>query len=150
MQPAKRVHTNSQAYGLDVIAAATGLVRHHAGERQPVPRLSSAARAHLVAYPWGPELAGLEACIKRALVLGDADVIEPVHLGLAGPGSGATESRETAAILASLRAARGQRSTAAATLGIAPRTLRIKLAELRDRGVELPVAQVAEPELRHD
>lgn len=150
MQPVQQVDTNSQAHGISVIAAATGLIRHHAGDRQPVPRLSSAARTSLAAYPWDAEMTGLEGCIKRALVLCDSDVIEPVHLGLTRSDSSESETRETAAILASLRAAGGQRATAAATLGIAPHTLRTKLADLRARGVPVPFVQPTGPGVRHD
>ena len=43
-------------------------------------------------------------------------------------------------ILNALRAGNGSRRSAAETLGISARTLRYKLARLRDAGVEVPVA----------
>lgn len=147
MQPAQQTDTNHQAQGLRVIATAVGCIRQHAGERQPVPRLSPAARICLAAHAWDPQLEGLEDCIKRALVLCESDVIEPRHLALNPSDTRDGESRETAAILASLQAAHGRRKAAAATLGIAPRTLRTKLANLRARGVPVPAAERG---LRHE
>jgi two-component system response regulator FlrC len=40
-------------------------------------------------------------------------------------------------IIDTLRAERGRRKEAAERLGISPRTLRYKLAQLRERGMEL-------------
>lgn len=149
MQPATQQDNGNTEGGIGVIATAVSLIRCHAGDRQPIPRLSAAARTRLVAHPWEPGLAGLEDCIQRALVLCDSDVIEPFHLALTPVGPPDGESRETAAILASLRAASGRRSTAAARLGIAPRTLRLKLADLRARGFAVPAAGAPERGVRH-
>jgi len=41
-------------------------------------------------------------------------------------------------VLDALEQAGGCRKTAAATLGVSPRTLRYKIAKLRDAGVEIP------------
>lgn len=149
MQPANGHNNGSTTRGMGVIATAVSLIRRHAGDRQPIPRLSAAARTRLVTHPWGPGLNGLEDCIERALVLCESGVIEPNHLALTPNGSPDGETRETAAILSSLRATSGRRSEAAASLGIAPRTLRFRIAELRARGVAVPAASVPEQDARH-
>lgn len=140
MQPVRQNHRNTPP-DIAIIAAAVSLIRRHAGERRPMPQLTAAARACLVAHPWAADLHGLEECIERALVLCDADTIDPCHLALTLAEAPAGAAREADAILASLQAANGQRREAAATLGIAPRTLRMKLAELRTRGFSVPSAQ---------
>lgn len=49
------------------------------------------------------------------------------------------EKQETQIILTTLEACAGRRSEVAKRLGISPRTLRYKLAKMRDAGIELPV-----------
>ena len=48
------------------------------------------------------------------------------------------KAREQQLILEVLQAVNGSRKEAAEHLGISPRTLRYKLARLRDAGIELP------------
>lgn len=119
-----------------VVAYAVSLIRRHAGASPP--RLSDAARAHLQTHFWAPGYAGLEACIQRAIVLCDGQVIEPRHLPLDAGAVIEYERCEQRTILSNLEAAHGARREAAARLGIAPRTLRLKLADLRARGVFVP------------
>lgn len=142
--------TPTAAGGTGIIAAAVDLIRHHAGDRNPVPRLSAAARTRLVARSWGPDLTDLEDCVQRALVLCDGDLIEPHHLSLGAVGARDGERRETAAILKSLRASRGRRRDAAQRLGITPRTLRRKVAVLRERGVAVPGTDRPDKAVHHE
>lgn len=132
-----------------MIATAVGLLRHHAGDRTPVPRLSATARRRLVEQAWEPDLAGLEACLQRALILCDGPLIEPEHLALGDRRRRDDEQQATDIILQSLKATGGQRRAAAARLGIAPRTLRLKLADLRASGLAVPGVEVSE-EIRCD
>lgn len=74
--------TPTATSGTGIIAAAVDLIRHHAGDREPVPRLSPTARTRLVAHRWGSDLHDLEDRVQRALMLCDGDTIEPHHLSL--------------------------------------------------------------------
>ena len=99
--------------------------------------------------------------MQRALILNTGDCIEAsdisldeeeVHAGLstAVPVDNAAstprmlerdmKSRERELIVKALEAGNGSRKDAAARLGISPRTLRYKIARLRDAGLELPRA----------
>lgn len=135
-------------YSAGVAAYAVSLIRRHAAGRPP--RLSAAAREHLESHFWAPGFVGLEVSIQRALVLCEGTVIEPRHLPLAGDAAIESERRERSAILKSLRATHGARREAAARLGIAPRTLRVKLAALRERGICLPPVETDGPGLRYE
>jgi two-component system response regulator FlrC len=60
--------------------------------------------------------------------------------GARGALSDSLSTRERDLILEALRSDNGNRQAAAKRLGISPRTLRYKLARLREAGVEVPVA----------
>ncbi len=129
-----------------VAPRAVSLLRRHADGRPP--QLTAAARRQLEGHAWASE-AALERCLQRALVLCDGRAIEPRHLGLSGA-AGDHLRREQRRILNSLRAARDLRRDAAARLGIAPRVLRLKLAELKAQGICLPAFAPDDAELRHE
>ncbi len=137
----------------DIAALAErALARHWRGSGTP-PRLSAAAVRALQAHPWPGNVRELDNVIQRALVLlGSGREIGPGELffetATAGqvtstPAAGRTleetvAERESSAIVAALEAERGHRTRAARRLGISPRTLRYKLARLRESGVTLP------------
>ena len=137
------------------------LARHGRGLERP--ELSAGAAARLVNHGWPGNVRELDNVIQRALILARGLVIgadsirfeavapgEFVGLGaengVARPESAAgngglgddLRSREEQLILEALRAERGRRTAVAARLGISPRTLRYKLARLREAGVALP------------
>jgi two-component system response regulator FlrC len=120
------------------------------------PELEPCAVARLLNHPWPGNVRELDNVIQRALILRrdhnlDASSIhfEPVGAGeedtaspapeTSVPGSGVLDeglrNREEQLILDALRAERGRRKEAAARLGISPRTLRYKLARLREAGM---------------
>lgn len=133
---------------LGVVALAISLIRRHsAGEP---PQLSAGARRMLAEFPWHNDLQALDDCIQRALVLCEGGVLEPGHLGMAAADQVCGERRATAAILKSLRATHGARREAARRLGIAPRTLRLKLATLKQRGFDLPAIETPSQSLRYE
>jgi two-component system response regulator FlrC len=97
--------------------------------------------------------------IQRALILRRGHDVDAASIRFenAGPGDGPAacadpaptrahggvlgqdlRSREEQLILDALRAERGRRKEVAERLGISPRTLRYKLARLREAGVALP------------
>lgn len=132
---------------------------HHAAAR-----LSPQAQACLVGYPWPGNVRELDNAIQRALILQQGGVIEPQDFCLSGPvacaplpslaptaaparaleaetAAGALgddlRRREFQMIIDTLRAERGRRKEAAERLGISPRTLRYKLAQMRDAGMDV-------------
>lgn len=132
------------------------LVRHVAKMKHAPVRLSPAARACLQAYAWPGNVRELDNALQRALILQQGGVIEAADFCLAGaiPLSAGTEpSLEVVAdagglgddmrrheyqmIIDTLRAERGRRKEAAERLGISPRTLRYKLAQMRDAGFDV-------------
>ena len=126
-------------------------------------RLSPEARACLIGYPWPGNVRELDNAIQRALILQQGGLIQPQDFCLAGPVACAplpvsvaapvrsveveSESagalgddlrrREFQMIIDTLRAERGRRKEAAERLGISPRTLRYKLAQMRDAGMDV-------------
>ena len=130
-------------------------------------RLSAEARACLVAYPWPGNVRELDNAIQRALILQQGGLIQPEDFCLAGPVACAPlpaltpaptaipaapvdvegdsvgalgedlRRREFQMIIDTLRAERGRRKEAAERLGISPRTLRYKLAQMRDAGMDV-------------
>jgi len=74
-------------------------------------------------------------------VAGDANAAEaPEDAGLGGD----LRSRERRLILDALREGQGSRKLAAERLGISARTLRYKLARMREAGVDVPAANGAD------
>ena len=118
----------------------------------------------LTQHRWPGNVRELENVIQRALILCVGNVIHPQDLHFECPAQGPisqpapTESlvvaavepetdeqlgnqmknREQALIIEALQAENGCRKDAAARLGISPRTLRYKLAKLREQGVVIP------------
>jgi two-component system response regulator FlrC len=129
-------------------------------------RFSSAAAAKLTEYHWPGNVRELTNLVQRAAVLSDGSVIEAEHLlfetaparvasvdlplpveALAVAEDEASQvvsleedlrAREREVIFEALRSGGGSREAAAARLGISPRTLRHKLARLREEGAEIP------------
>lgn len=143
------------------------LARHVNKMKHAAARLSPAAQACLIAYPWPGNVRELDNAIQRALILQQGGLIQPEDFCLAGPvacaplptatpapvpafvppveaegeSAGALgddlRRREFQMIIDTLRAERGRRKEAAERLGISPRTLRYKLAQMRDAGMDV-------------
>ncbi|MDH0648277.1 sigma-54 dependent transcriptional regulator [Pseudomonas sp. GD03858] len=137
------------------------LARHVAKMRHAQVRLSADARACLLAHAWPGNVRELDNALQRALILQQGGVIEAADFCLAGaiplsaPSVAITEPSVLSAvaeagglgddmrrhefqmIIDTLRAERGRRKEAAERLGISPRTLRYKLAQMRDAGLDV-------------
>ncbi|BBP60823.1 sigma-54-dependent response regulator transcription factor FleR [Pseudomonas sp. St316] len=143
------------------------LNKHVNKMKHAAARLSADARACLIAYPWPGNVRELDNAIQRALILQQGGLIQPEDFCLAGPvacaplpalspvpaaafapsvevegeSAGALgddlRRREFQMIIDTLRAERGRRKEAAERLGISPRTLRYKLAQMRDAGMDV-------------
>lgn len=123
--------------------------------RNPMARFTPAAEAVLMARRWRGNARELENCVQRAAILARADDIDVDDLNVIGmqnlgvesaaaqPTSAAVlegdlKQREQELIVQALELHRGSKKDAAEHLGISPRTLRYKLARLREQGVDLP------------
>ncbi|AMB85324.1 Fis family transcriptional regulator [Pseudomonas agarici] len=141
------------------------LTKHSAKMKHAAVRLSPQAQACLIGYAWPGNVRELDNAIQRALILQQGGLIQAEDFCLAGPlacaplpilsaplietvarEGGAGESgalgddlrrREFQMIIDTLRAERGRRKEAAQRLGISPRTLRYKLAQMRDAGMDV-------------
>ncbi len=139
----------------DVLPLAMQLLtaRCRAGER--IPALSAEAAHLLLTYAWPGNVRELDNLLQRALILLNGPVIRPEHIQfeLANEGldtvaavpplhslSGSLVQAERDLILDALRSHQGSRREAAERLGISPRTLRYKLARLREAGIDVPAA----------
>jgi two-component system response regulator FlrC len=132
------------------------LVRHSQAAGRAVPELSAAAQAMLEGHPWPGNVRELDNVMQRALILAAGGAVvdtDQLRFEVAtAPVSGAVacaaenvlgedlRSRERRLILDALAAGKGSRKLAAARLGISPRTLRYKLARMRDAGIDVPGA----------
>jgi Response regulator containing CheY-like receiver, AAA-type ATPase, and DNA-binding domains len=130
------------------------------------------AKACLSAYPWPGNVRELDNAIQRALILQQRGLIEAADFCLAGPvacaplppltrseplvveameSAGALgddlRRREFQMIIDTLRAERGRRKEASERLGISPRTLRYKLAQMRDAGMDVEAYCLLQPDL---
>jgi two-component system, response regulator FlrC len=139
----------------DVLPLAMQLLSARCRPGAPIPALSAAAAQLLLTYPWPGNVRELDNLLQRALILVNGPVIRPEHIqfellteapaapaALAGAATaaslaGSLGEREREVILAAVRSGKN-RSDAAQTLGISARTLRYKLARLREAGVEVP------------
>jgi len=140
--------------------------RERANERDglSVPGFEPAALEAVKAYRWPGNVRELENVVRRAAILAGDRAIGPEHLILesdvveldtdlplppymssddasrAGNGAldAAVRSEEFRVILEALKEGAGSRKHAADKLGISARTLRYKLAQMREAGIELP------------
>jgi two-component system, response regulator FlrC len=144
----------------DVLPLAMQLLNGRCRPGAPIPALSAEAAHLLLTYAWPGNVRELDNLLQRALILLNGPVIRPEHIQfelanethlhtappvaapLAAPPAASLASsldqRERDLILDALRAGNGSRREAAESLGISARTLRYKLARLREAGVEVP------------
>lgn len=146
----------------DILPLAERLLARHVAKMKHAPvRLSAEARSCLQSHAWPGNVRELDNALQRALILQQGGVIEAADFCLAGAiplsmGSMAIKSpslaelssdasalgddlrrHEYQMIIDTLRAERGRRKEAAEKLGISPRTLRYKLAQMRDAGLDV-------------
>ena len=140
----------------DVLPLAMQLLGARCRPGAPIPALSAEGAHLLLTYPWPGNVRELDNLLQRALILVNGPVILPAHIQFELANDGAAEARPAPAapaslaasldererdlILNALRAGNGSRRSAAEKLGISARTLRYKLARLREAGIEVPVA----------
>ncbi|KGJ97019.1 sigma-54-dependent transcriptional regulator [Colwellia psychrerythraea] len=140
----------------DIFVLAQHLVaRHCQNNGDNIPEFTAAARSKLNAYHWPGNVRELDNVIQRALILhtdqlidaGDllienfdtALLTEPEDVSCSDDKLGSElKLQEHQIILDTLHACQGSRKAVAERLGISPRTLRYKIAKMRDSGIEIP------------
>ena len=144
---------------LDIVPLAERLIRQHCAKMNRAPVvLDAAAGAKLCTYAWPGNVRELDNVVQRALILQQGDTITAADLML-GPGPQALapvpapeqvqphselgdgmKSHEYQLIVEALKTERGRKNRAAEKLGISPRTLRYKMAKMRESGFDLDAA----------
>lgn len=148
----------------DILPLAERLLARHVAKMKHAPvRLSAEARHCLQNHPWPGNVRELDNALQRALILQQGGLIEAADFCLGGvialsaPAALVAPAQAVASdlpadsgvlgddlrrhefqmIIDTLRAERGRRKEAADRLGISPRTLRYKLAQMRDAGLDV-------------
>ncbi len=147
---------------LDIIPIAERLIARHYAGIQLVPSLTDEAKARLMGYAWQGNIRELDNVVQRAMVLQAGDWITADDILLdarslwqdtkendvttdAEGEMGSSEpvvmqdlkEQEIKLILSTLKLQAGNRARTAEVLQMSPRTLRYKLAKLRDAGYDV-------------
>lgn len=141
----------------DIVPLAEHLLQRHAPAGSRCPNLSAAARNKLTQYAWPGNVRELENVVQRALILAEDDVIDSDDLMIESNESiilapeqdviaeadtsrlgSELRQQEHQIILDTLQLCNGKRKDVAEKLGISPRTLRYKLARMREDGIQVP------------
>ena len=134
----------------DILPLATLLLSRHALPGSPTVMLADDARDKLLAHDWPGNVRELENLLQRTLILLQGNTIRAADLAFEQTQTvepGATDdgdlqhglrTTEFQLIVDALVASGGKRSAAAESLGISPRTLRYKLARMREAGIAIP------------
>ncbi len=140
----------------DILPIANKLMRSYVEDGTPLS-FSSAAMDMLRQHSWPGNVRELDNVVQRAMILrtgvcvndcdirfeelapaADASLNASTNTAVDASLSSDLQAREADIIISALRA-KNSRKEVAEKLGISPRTLRYKLAKLRDAGIALPV-----------
>ena len=139
----------------DILPLANALLARHWPSGKKLPHFDKNAQKYLLAYAWPGNVRELENLIQRALIFQSGDsisaddlsfdevisgsergsVVDEQDPGVLGAG---LRSAEEKLILEALLEENGSRQSAAVRLGISPRTLRYKIARMKQAGVAIP------------
>ncbi|WP_144209960.1 sigma-54-dependent transcriptional regulator [Shewanella donghaensis] len=142
----------------DILPLARHLLVKHAKAFNiaPVPAFDEAACRRLLAYRWPGNVRELDNVIQRALILNNNEFICPGDIILDSQDinlqveeqpaqaadndglGGELQAQEHVIILETLNQCNGSRKDVAEKLGISARTLRYKMAKMRDLGIQVP------------
>jgi two-component system response regulator FlrC len=144
----------------DILPLARRLLAHHADKmKRPAPSLHADAERKLVTHSWPGNVRELDNTVQRALIMQTGNQLNandfiltpvPKHRQVSAPVSvdaadvvqdegelgSDLRTREVELIVRALKE-EPSRKEAAERLGISPRTLRYKVARLRDEGVDV-------------
>ena len=146
----------------DIMALAEHLLNKHHNNSDVIPEFSSSAKNKMLAYQWPGNVRELDNVMQRALILQQGNIIDADDLFIEDftlvtpiatvvPDTSVSKTAHTEdklgselklqehqIILDTLKACQGSRKAVAERLGISPRTLRYKIAKMRDVGIEIP------------
>ncbi|MCU7852085.1 MAG: sigma-54 dependent transcriptional regulator [Candidatus Thiodiazotropha sp. (ex Monitilora ramsayi)] len=141
----------------DILPLARHLLKKNLRPGQAMPDLSNDAKQHLLSHSWPGNIRELDNLMQRAMILHDNHRIQAQDLCFEEPSSLPSQSHEEKPvsssgrrlpedlrsveeqmILDALEEGSGSRKMAAEKLGISQRTLRYKIARMRDAGVAIP------------
>ena len=141
----------------DILPLAHALLKRHSSQLEL--SFSREAELKMLAHPWPGNVRELENCVQRAAILANGSEIceDDIFFESSGVEVAATLAKETVTdqgqlldgglrdtekqmIVNALATVDGRRKDAARILGISPRTLRYKLARLKEQGVAIPAA----------
>jgi two-component system response regulator FlrC len=137
----------------DIVPVARKILAQYSRAAGDSIQLSDAACAVLQQHNWPGNVRELDNVIQRALILKQGKEIQPQDIMLEtgieqvplepllednGMLHSDLRDREAEVILETLRSFKGSRKKTAEKLGISPRTLRYKLARLRETGAPVP------------
>lgn len=134
----------------DILPVAETFLKKHKLTTGKVA-ISQAAKEKLINYHWPGNIRELENVIQRSIVLSSGNEIMPSNIFIdednqesnyedPDVSDNTLKDNERSLIIRALEEGKGSRKHAAEKLGISPRTLRYKLARLKDEGVEVPPA----------
>ncbi|MFC3681466.1 sigma-54-dependent transcriptional regulator [Bacterioplanoides pacificum] len=148
----------------DILPLAMRLLAHHAQKmKRPVPQLLPEAEQKLLSHPWPGNVRELDNTMQRALIIQTGPqlqandfILTPVPKNRQLDNVSTTEmmtldegqlgsdlkNREVELIVRALKE-EPSRKEAADRLGISPRTLRYKVARLRDEGIDVETMVLA-------
>jgi two-component system response regulator FlrC len=139
----------------DILPLARHLLRQSVRTGQALPDFSDEAKQRLLAHSWPGNVRELDNLMQRALILDSDGVIDVDELSFESEGTESTPAQalqrthpgrlpedlrsvEEQMILDALESGRGSRKEVASRLGISERTLRYKIARMREAGVAIP------------
>lgn len=147
----------------DIFSLVQRMIEQQARQMNlPIPELSATAREKLLMHDWPGNVRELDNVVQRAMVLHqdgmihDEDIqfelsaetisdsqIETFHTAAVDKPVNDTlndemKQKEWRVILSAISSVKGSRKQAAEKLGISQRTLRYKLAKMREAGIEVP------------
>ena len=140
----------------DIVPLAKHLIAQVCkGNVQAIPELTAAGRSKITSYDWPGNVRELDNVIQRAIILHSDNIIDagdllienfdseivtemPLETNTEDKLGNELKLQEHQIILDTLTACRGSRKDVAERLGISPRTLRYKIARMRDSGIQIP------------
>lgn len=140
----------------DILPLAKHLAHMHSLRNgQAMPEFSACARSKMLAYQWPGNVRELDNVMQRALILHSDGVINSGDILIENFDTqiqvttdienekeeklgNELKQQEHQIILDTLQSCHGSRKAVAERLGISPRTLRYKIAKMRDCGIEIP------------
>ncbi len=141
----------------DILPLAEVLLEKYAKQNKlSKPDISTQARSKLISYHWPGNVRELDNVVQRCLILSGGATVEPEHLmfessdevldttveddteSVSTLGAG-VRHHEYQIIIDALKRFDGKKKKVADELGISPRTLRYKLAKMRELGYQMPV-----------